>query len=82
MDNIRQYQRLSNIKPSYQKLIKPYYSVSRFKIEHNALELDLFLKERGLWELAQKESKNQNKKGGNDNNKKIILWNISDLFEF
>jgi hypothetical protein len=72
MDNIRQYQRLSNIKPSYQKLTKPYYSVSRFKIEHNATELDLFLKQRGLWEA---------KHGGNDRNEKITLLDITDLFE-
>jgi hypothetical protein len=72
MDNIRQYQRLSDIKPSYQKLTKPYYSVNRFKIERNVIELDLFLKQRGLWET---------KRGGNENNKKIIIWNISDLLE-
>ncbi len=80
MDNIRQYQRLSNIKPSYQKLTKPYYSVSRVKIERNALELDLYLKEQGVWE-ATEETKKKKVNGGAET-KKINLWDMPDLFEF
>jgi hypothetical protein len=59
MDNIRQYQRLSEIKPSYQKLVKPYFSVSRAKIQHNAVELDLYYKGLGIWEDIDSKTKNK-----------------------
>jgi hypothetical protein len=60
MDVIRQYQRLSNIKPSYQKLTLPYYGVSKSKIQHNLNELELYYKGPGVWDVDDKPKK----KGG------------------
>lgn len=77
MDNIRQYQRLSNIKPSYQKLTKPYFSVSQAKIKHNASELDLYYKGLGLWEPAKEVVNTKRKRGGAyDKKEKVALWNM------
>ena len=79
MDNIRQYQRLSNIKPSYQKLTKPYFSVSQAKIKRNASELDLYYKGLGLWEPAKEIVNTKRKRGGvDDENKKekVALWHM------
>ena len=69
MDNIRQYQRLSDIKPSYQKLTLPYYNVSKFKIQHNINEIDLHYKGLGLWidktaSAKQNADKSRSKKKG------------------
>ena len=75
MDNIRQYQQLSDIKPSYQSLILPYYSVGKIKIQHNNDELELYYKGLGLWGTgiagsAQKKEKKE----------KIIFISFLDEF--
>lgn len=89
MDSIRQYQRLSLIKPSYQKLTLPYYSVSKFKIQHNIDELDLHYKGLGWWEPEADKQSNKNqkskphepkksKRGGSipDARNKVVLMSI------
>ena len=88
MDSIRQYQRLSLIKPSYQKLTLPYYSVSKFKIQHNIDELDLHYKGLGWWEPEADKQSNKtrnlnpmnqkSKRGGSipDARNKVVLMSI------
>ena len=70
MDKIRQYQKLSDIKPSYHKLNIPYHKPSIKRIEFNLKELELYYSDE---KEAYETEKKKPKKGGVE----IIL--IDDL---
>ena len=58
MDAIKQYYQLSDIRPSYHKLDKPFYQNSRKKIQFNLLEMDLhYLEEFGIYVSADEVKK-------------------------
>jgi hypothetical protein len=61
MDQIKQYQYLSGIKPSYHKLDIPYHEPSKKRIEFNLKELKLYYDESSS---SYKESKK--KTGGKE----------------
>lgn len=67
MDAIRQYQKLSNIKPLFQKLTMPLYSVSSHKLDLNKEDIILVHEGLGLYrEKPKKENKPRSKRGGYD----------------
>lgn len=50
MDKIKQYYKLTNIKPEYYALTIPYYTASKKRITFNAKELILYyLEEFGIY---------------------------------
>lgn len=75
MDNIRQYQKLSDIKPSYQKLTNPLFGVSKMKIQYNNKEFELEYNNLGLWEHPKSENKTKKTKtkGGDESGGGAIL---------
>lgn len=70
MDKIKQYQILSDIKPSYQKLVNPLYGVNRLKIVVNREELELHYKRLGLWDAGETKKEIV---GGNDIGEVVFL---------
>lgn len=58
MDNILQYHKLSNIRPPYHSLDKPYSQNSGKKIQFNLLEMDLhYLDQFGIYVSADELKK-------------------------
>jgi hypothetical protein len=77
MDCILQYQQLSDVKPSYQKLTLPYYSVNKLKLQHNADELELHYRGLGLWDDS---TKNGGSPHSDSKKEQIMLIEILDEF--
>ena len=73
MDNIKQYQKLSDIKPSYMRLTNPLYDVSKARIELNQQELELHYSEIG-W--IDETTSQKAKKGGGESN--VVYIDLED----
>lgn len=66
MDKIKQYNIITDIKPSYQRLDLPFHRSSPLKIEFNSIELELhYVNELGIWKQSS-EVKQKNKTGGSE----------------
>jgi hypothetical protein len=74
MDLIKQYLILSDIKPRYQKLTEPLYSVNKARFYLNQEEVSLIYKGMGMYVEDSK------KEGGNDDDRtsQVIMLSLVD----
>jgi len=79
MDRIRQYQRLSDIKPAYQKLTEPLYNVSKARFYLSSEELVLIYEGMGMYREASNQDQKRGKKGGSDFNDSVLMVDLTDL---
>jgi hypothetical protein len=72
MERIKQYYKLTNIKPKYYELMIPYYKTSKAKIQSNLNELELYYNSySNMYEETTREIKE--KKGGLEDDKVVVL---------
>lgn len=59
MDKLRQFQKITNIKPQYKKLTHPFHKTSMTKIKFLTTEYELQYNDIGVWELSSEKNTTQ-----------------------